>query len=85
MDGDTLKEPSLYVATRVVYEVTTFIMDFFANIYFFQWEDITFVTAEIVGPTHSGLLLNALKNGKVLWGKLELKPEGEFLSFHFQL
>ena len=48
------------------------------HLLFFQWEDITFVTAEIVGPTHSGVLLNALKNGKVLWGKLELKPEGDF-------
>ena len=44
----------------------------------FQWEGITFVTAEIVGPTHSGVHLSALKNGKFLWAKLELKPEGEF-------
>ena len=47
----------------------------------FQWKGITFVTAEIVGPTHSGVHLSALKNGTFLWAKLELKPEGEFSCY----
>jgi len=64
VDGNTLTTPSLSVTTRVVYE----------------WEGITFVTAEVVGPTHSGVHLSALKNGKFLWAKLELKPEANSQS-----
>ena len=84
VDGNTLKNPSLSVTTKAVYEVKTFVIHYISphgipfKHFHLQWEETTFVTAEIVGPTHSGVLLNVLKNGKFLLANLELKREGDF-------
>ena len=79
VDGDKLQKPSLSITTRVVYEVGPSIT--WNNLQLLeclhlQWKDVTFVTSEIVGPTHSGVLLPVLQNGKYLWSKLELKQTG---------
>ena len=79
VDGDKLQKPSLSITTRVVYEVGSSItgnrLELLECLQL-QWKDVTFVTSEIVGPTHSGVLLSVLQNGKYLWSKLELKQTG---------
>ena len=74
VDGDKLQKPSLSITTRVVYEVGNHLE--LLECLHLQWKDVTFVTSEIVGPTHSGVLLSVLQNGKYLWSKLELKQTG---------